>query len=88
MNGFAGGVRRIGEFVQLIKAITSKTNLLGLSATIEPAKAGEAGKGFAVAGKVKGTGKSDRERHTRDRHRNRSDLDRSRRRRGRYPADG
>ena len=47
-------VDRVGEVVQLIRAISEKTNLLALNATIEAARAGDAGKGFAVvAGEVK-----------------------------------
>jgi len=46
--------QRIGEVVQLINSIASRTNLLALNATIEAARAGDAGKGFAVvAGEVK-----------------------------------
>ena len=44
----AGSATRIGDVVQLIRAIASQTNLLALNATIESARAGEAGKGFAV----------------------------------------
>ena len=39
---------RIGEIVDLIAAIASRTNMLALNATIEAARAGEAGRGFAV----------------------------------------
>ncbi len=39
---------RIGEVVDLIRAIAGQTNLLALNATIEAARAGEAGRGFAV----------------------------------------
>ena len=39
---------RIGEVVEMIAAIASRTNLLALNATIEAARAGEAGRGFAV----------------------------------------
>ena len=44
----AEAAQRIGEIVDLIRAIADQTNLLALNATIESARAGEAGKGFAV----------------------------------------
>ena len=40
--------KSLGSLVQLIKSISSQTNLLALNAAIEAARAGEAGRGFAV----------------------------------------
>ena len=52
--GMVSAAERIGNIVELIRAIAEKTNLLALNATIEAARAGDAGKGFAVvAGEVK-----------------------------------
>ncbi len=39
---------RIGEVVEMISGIATRTNLLALNATIEAARAGEAGRSFAV----------------------------------------
>ncbi len=39
---------KIGEFTNVITAISDQTNLLALNASIEAARAGESGKGFAV----------------------------------------
>jgi methyl-accepting chemotaxis protein len=48
VQGLVAAVERIGEVIELIRAIASQTNLLALNATIEAARAGEAGRGFAV----------------------------------------
>jgi methyl-accepting chemotaxis protein len=42
------GADKIGEVVNVIRAIAAQTNLLALNATIEAARAGESGRGFAV----------------------------------------
>jgi methyl-accepting chemotaxis protein len=39
---------RIGEIINVIRAIADQTNLLALNAAIEAARAGESGRGFAV----------------------------------------
>lgn len=48
ISRLSDSARRIGEIVNLISDIASRTNLLALNATIEAARAGDAGKGFAV----------------------------------------
>ena len=48
VQGLSLSAQKIGEVVDLIRAIAAQTNLLALNATIEAARAGESGRGFAV----------------------------------------
>lgn len=48
VNTLGSSAKKIGNVVEIIKAIAAQTNLLALNATIEAASAGQAGKGFAV----------------------------------------
>jgi len=48
VSNLAQTAQRVGDVIELIRAIASQTNLLALNATIEAARAGESGKGFAV----------------------------------------
>lgn len=47
----SGDIQQINQIVGLVKGIASKSQILGLNASIEAARSGEHGKGFAVVAK-------------------------------------
>jgi len=48
LAGLSGQTERIGEILELIKEVATKSEFLALNAALEGAKAGEAGRGFSL----------------------------------------